>query len=413
MKILLVNKYHYFKGGSETYYFGLAQLLKARGHEVIFFSMQDEHNEACEQEKYFIPNVDFNNEASAVRRIRSGLRLIYSFGAKRRIAKLLDAEKPDVVHISLFHRTLTPSILDAIKARDIPIVFTMHDLNCLCPNHMMLANGEICEDCLDGKYLNCFRKKCIKDSGFKSLLGACEAYLHKMRNVYNLIDLYIAPTFFYKELLEESEITKSPVVHMKNFLPLGTEYGPCGIYGNYFLFFGRLSVEKGILTMLKAYENSGTSMPLYIAGTGEMEEEIKRFVSWHDLGDRVFLLGFKSGGELREIIRNSRCVILAAQWYENGSYSVMEAGAMGKPVIVSDCGGLPERVENGVTGFIVKPFDVDSLSRAIRMMEILPVMVYYEMARAATQKARNEFDPHLYADRLIALYEGLLNRGAV
>ena len=152
MKILLVNKYHYVKGGSETYYFGLADLLTKLGHEVIYFSMADINNKPCEQEKYFVSNVDFNSNISTLQKVKAGFRVLYSFEAKKNISALIEQEHPDIVHINLVHRHITLSIVRAIKKYNIPIVFTIHDLNCVCPNHEMLVNGHVCEKCLHGRY---------------------------------------------------------------------------------------------------------------------------------------------------------------------------------------------------------------------------------------------------------------------
>ena len=150
MKILLVNKYHYVKGGSETYYFGLADLLTKLGHEVIYFAMADENNFPCEQEKFFVSNVDFNGKISKIQKVKAGFRVLYSFEAQKNIATLIEQEKPDVVHINLVHRHITLSIIRTIKKYNIPIVYTVHDLNCVCPNHEMLVNGKVCELCLKG-----------------------------------------------------------------------------------------------------------------------------------------------------------------------------------------------------------------------------------------------------------------------
>ena len=138
MKILLVNKYHYVKGGSETYHFGLAKLLEEHGNEVIYFAMQDEKNYDCAQAKYFSKNVDFNKSMSPFEKLTAGMHALYSFDAKKKIEQLIEAEKPDIVHINLVHRHITLSILNAIQKYNIPVVFTAHDLNCVCPTHTML-----------------------------------------------------------------------------------------------------------------------------------------------------------------------------------------------------------------------------------------------------------------------------------
>lgn len=254
MKILLVNKYFNMHGGSETYFFGLAELLRQAGHEVIFFAMQDEKNLPCEQSAYFVSNVEFNGELTAAQKLKAAFRMVYSFEAKKKISALIEKEKPDIIHINLFHRVLTASIVDAAKKHGIPVVLTMHDLNCVCPNHVMLDHGKICEACLHGNYWNCVKRVCFKDSRAKCLMAAIESDFNKRSGLYRKIDLFITPSECYKNKLEASGLTKSPIVHMKNFLPADTRYAMQGKRGDYVLYYGRLSAEKGILTLVRAME---------------------------------------------------------------------------------------------------------------------------------------------------------------
>lgn len=408
MKILLVNKYHYVKGGSETYHFGLAKLLESHGHEVIYFAMADEKNLPCKQEKYFVSNVDFNGDISKLQKIKAGFRVLYSFEAKKNISNLIEKERPDVVHINLVHRHITLSIVRAIKKYNIPIVFTIHDLNCVCPNHEMLSNGKICELCLNGKYINCIKNKCVKSSGAKSALAALEAFNYKRMGIYDDIDLFITPSEFYKKKLEESGIIHSKIIHMKNFLPIDTVYSCDNPDMGYLLYFGRISEEKGVLTLVKAVEKLKNSAPLYILGTGPVEDEIKSYIEEHNLNGKIKMLGFKSGDELKKYVSQAKCVILPSEWYENGPYAIMEAMSQGKPVIVSYCGGLPEIVEDGKTGFICKPFDSDDLSRCIDKICALSDDEYKVMSKNAVESALKNFNPDSYAQKLTSLYEDLI-----
>ena len=408
MKILLVNKYHYVKGGSETYYFGLANLLTKLGHDVIYFAMADSQNKPCEQEKYFVSNVDFNGNISKLQKVKAGFRVLYSFEAKKNISALIEKEHPDVVHINLVHRHITLSIVRAIKKYNIPIVFTIHDLNCVCPNHEMLVNGNVCEKCLHGKYSNCIKNKCVKGSTAKSTLAAVEAMNYKRMKIYDDIDLYITPSYFYKKKLEESGIIHSEIVHMKNFLPTDTVYSDSNPDKGYLLYFGRISEEKGVLTLVKAVEKLNSDIPLIILGTGPIEEEIKEYISSHHLENRVKMLGFKSGDELKKFVAEAKCIILPSEWYENGPYAIMEAMSQGKPVIVTNYGGLPEIVEDGKTGFICKPFDSDDLKDSIEKVCALSQDEYKAMSSRAVQKAKIEFSPETYAQKLTDYYKKLI-----
>lgn len=410
MKILLVNKYHYVKGGSETYYFGLANLLQAHGHEVIYFAMADEKNRPCEQEKYFVSNVDFNGDISKIQKVKAGFRVLYSFEAKKSISALIEQERPDVVHINLVHRHITLSIVRAIRKYNIPIVFTAHDLNCVCPNHTMLSNGKMCELCLHGKYSNCIKNKCVKCSTAKSALAAIEAINYRRMKIYDDIDLFITPSAFYKKKFEESGIIHSEIVHMKNFLPVDTTYSSDNPDKGYLLYLGRISEEKGVPTLVKAVEKLENEIPLYILGTGPVEDEVKAYIDEKNLGDRIKMLGFKSGDELKKYVAEAKCIILPSECYENGPYAIMEAMSQGKPVIVSNCGGLPEIVKVGKTGFIFKPFDVDDLKSCIEKVCALSNDEYRQMGINAVNMAKADFSPEKYVEKLIDIYEKLIKK---
>ncbi len=407
MKILLVNKFHNVKGGSETYYFGLGEMLKNAGHEVIYFSMKDEKNVPCEQEKYFVENIDFNAPMGKMQLIKASLKMLYSFEAKKKFDKLLTDEKPDIIHLNIFQSQLTGSIVDVAKKHKIPVVYTAHDLKSVCPNYQMMNKGKLCEKCINGNYMNCFQAGCMKNSKLKSLLATIEAYVYKVKKTYKKIDLVITPSAFYKSKIDEAKVFDCPVVHMPNFLPEGTEY-EMSAPGDYILYFGRLSHEKGTMTLLKAYEKANVDKPLYYVGTGPIKEELEAYVNKHNLTDKVKFLGFKSGDELKQIVKNSLCVVLPSEWYENGPYSIMEAMAAGKPVIVANIGGLPEMVDNGANGFIANPFDTESLCECITKVCNLNREQIYAMGKETLVKSEM-FKQEAYFEKLLEYYYQLKN----
>ena len=402
LKILLVNKFHYVKGGSETYYFSLGDLLRKRGHEVIWFSMKDERNVPCDQEKYFVENVDFNASGNPMQLAKASAHLLYSTEAARKFAKLLDEEKPDIIHLNIFQSQLTGSIVEVAHKKHIPIVYTAHDLKSVCPNYLMMHHRQVCEDCLDGHYWHCARNGCMKGSKAKSILASMEAYVYKFRRIYGKIDFVITPSDFYRRKITEAGVFQCPVEYARNFLPEGTVY-QAGGRGEYFLYFGRLSREKGILTLIKAFSRSKVSQKLYIVGSGPEEERIRKLVAKLGQEDRILLLGFKSGDELKEIVANSLCVCLPSEWYENGPYSIMEAQAMGRPVIVSQNGGLPELVEDGRTGYIAQAGDAADLRDKIRKMAVSSMDNAY-----IAEKASGVFSADGYADYVLDVYGKLV-----
>ena len=402
MKVLLVNKFHYLKGGSETYYFSLGDLLEKKGHQVIWFSMKDKRNLPCAQSKYFVNHVDFNASGNPAKTAGAALHLLYSREAGRKFARLLDDEKPDIIHLNIFQSQLTGAVVEEAYKHHVPMVYTAHDLKAVCPNYLMMHHQKICEKCLDGHYWHCFASGCMKSSRSKSLLASMEAYGYKLRKTYQKIDYVITPSLFYKKKLEEASVFRCPIEHVRNFLPARTVYEE-GSRGNYFLYFGRLSGEKGIRTLIEAFSKAHTEENLYIAGSGPEEEQLRLMVKKLGMEDRIRFLGFKTGAELKEIVANALCVCLPSEWYENGPYSILEAQALGRPVIVSDYGGLPELVEDGRTGYITKAGNVSELTEKIREMSHSQMDSAY-----ISHKAAQAYSADLYADYIVGLYEKLV-----
>lgn len=405
MKVLLVNKFHYRKGGSETYYFTLAEALEARGHEVIFFSMEDEKNIPCEQEEYFVSNASVNGGIRS--KLNMLLHMTYSKEAYSKMKKLLQGEQPDLVILNLVHKQITLSIIDAIKEHDpkLPIFWTMHDLIAVCPSYSMRdGSGNICEKCLGGDYSHCVKNRCIKGSWFMSMLSKHEAEYIRRRKWYDQVDLFICPSEFYRKKLTEGKFTKSPIITLRNPLPIGTEFEASGADAGYVLYFGRLSPEKGVRTLIEAAKLCGC--PLVILGTGPQEAELKACAEGFA---NIEFKGFQTGDALKSYVKNSRCVVMPSACYENGPYSAMEAMTMGKPLIVSNRGGLPELVEDGVNGYIYD-WTPEELADAIRNMLGLSEEACRTMGRKSQEKAQKLFDPAVYVDRIEMCYKEVRTR---
>ncbi|MBQ8647854.1 MAG: glycosyltransferase family 4 protein [Oscillospiraceae bacterium] len=412
MKILLVNKFHYRKGGSETYYFALADALRRAGHEVIFFAMESEKNLPCEQADYFVSGVDYNGPQSVADKIKNGVKLLYSTEAKKKFAALLASEKPDVVHLNLVHRQITLSVVDACKEAGVPVVFTQHDLICVCPNYLCLSEEGVCEDCLSGSFVPCVKKRCVKGSRAKSLLGAAEAVLYRKRGTYHKIDCYITPSKFHSEMLKKGNFTSSEIRHIPNFLPYGTQFEKkAPVEGAGLLFLGRLSKEKGLETLLRAMALAADAT-LKIAGDGPQRTELEKLAEALGLSERVEFLGFLTGNALTEQLERCKAVVLPSECYENAPYSVMEAMASGKPVLGSRIGGVPELVQDGKTGFLFRPGDAEDQARAIRALCALDEAAYGEMCSNAVRFAAAELTEESHLAKLIPVYEKLIKKNA-
>lgn len=402
MRILLVNKFFYRKGGAETYFFALAEGLQALGHEVAFFSMQHPENEPSYWSKYFVSEKDYNGKIPAFRKVKEAGSLIYSFEARAKFDALLREFKPDIIHLNNVHRQLTLSILDApyLKEHHVPVVYTAHDYILLCPAYTMVnGRGEVCDACLDKHFMHATKNVCVKGSRAKSALATMEAEFLKLHHSYDKIDLIIAPSQFMKSKLDEGGFA-SKTITMQNFLTdsqmaMGTRVANTHKFEDaqagarpYFLFFGRLSKEKGILTLVKAFlqaaglgkgagSETGTgaghnevlpdTWDLHIVGDGPEREAIEQLIAsaGPQAVSRIHLLGYKNGEDLQREVGNARFSVLSSEWRENMPYSGLESLAAQTPIIGADIGGIPELVEEGKTGFIFKTGNMDDLSRSL------------------------------------------------
>lgn len=405
MKILLVNKFHYLKGGSEKYYFDLAKLLQEHGHEVAFFSMQDEKNIKTGCKEYFVENSDMNSK-----NIFKALDVIYSRKNKKAMEKALDDFKPDIVHLNNFQRQLSASIIKPIKKRNIPIVFTAHDLQAICPAIVMLdSKRQICEKCLNGKYLNCVKNRCVKNSGLKSILGTVEAKYYKLKKIYiNKIDKIITPSEFYKLKLIQDGIPENNIEAIHNFIDMDN-YNVEVEDDGYAFYFGRLIKEKGIFTLLEAFKGL-KDKKLLIAGDGPDLEKIKEYLNKNNMQENIKLLGYIDSDKVKEYVRKSRFIVVPSIWYENCPYSVLETLAIGKPIIGSNLGGIPELVKNNESGLIYtynKPKELQEKMRVLFENKELAD----ELGKNAKQIAKKEYSKESYYNKIINIYEGAVKNG--
>ncbi len=401
MKILLVNKFHYLKGGSEKYYFELGRMLKSKGHEVAYFSMDDEKNVKTYDKEYFVSKIDLNNGSKL-----QALAVIYSKKNEEKMIEALDDFKPDIVHLNNFQRQLSSSIIKPIKERNIPIVFTAHDVQAICPAITMLDNDlNICELCTNGKYLNCVRKKCIKNSKMKSLLGAVEGYYYRNKKIYkDKIDCIITPSEFYREKFIKDGINKNKIVTIHNSIDVA-KYNVKTFDEGYALYFGRLSKEKGILNLMKAFSRQKKGK-LYIAGEGPERENIARFIEENKLQSKIKLLGFLNEEQIKEQISKCKFVVIPSIWYENCPYSILETLAVGKPIIGSNMGGVPELVNDGENGYIYKFDDINELSEKMNILFTNDELVT-NFSKKSKQLATSLYNKEEYYKKLITIYNDI------
>lgn len=404
MKVLMVNKFFYIKGGSETYYFALRRLLERHGHQVVDFSMEDARNFDSPTSRFFVAHTDYANAGSPAGKLRAAANIIYSLEAKHEFEALVQEEKPDLVHLHLFQHQISPSILQVIKKYNLPAVYTAHDLKMVCLNYKMMHHGRICEDCRGGSLLPCLKNRCVKDSLAKSAVNVCEGALHRLLRSYDAIDAIITPSAFYKQKFEAFGVAGERITHIPNFLSAETpEVKKQKDFGRYFLYLGRLSEEKGVMTLISAV--SSTDLRLLVAGTGPMQEEIAQRLAQNP-SPNITLLGFKRGQELADLVAGARAVVLPSEWYENGPYSAIEALQLGRPLVCADIGGLPELICGN--GFLFPAGDAGALRQRLLDMDCMDDTAYAAMERASRALFDAVYTEKPHYNALMRVYDAAL-----
>lgn len=358
MKILMVNKFLFPKGGSETYIFKLGAQLQKLGHEVQYFGMEHDGRCVSNHAEQYTKDMDFHT-TSTFTKLTYPLKTVYSTEAKKKMLTVLNDFQPDIVHLNNFNYQLTPSIIYAVKSyekktgKHVKIVYTAHDYQLICPNHMLFTpQGEICEKCTGGRYFSCIGGSCIHSSKAKSIIGTAEASLYKALKTYRYIDCVICPSEFMKTKLDSNPQLNGKTVTLHNFIDK-VEKSETEKEG-YVLYFGRYDREKGIEALIQADD-----IPFVFAGKGELEDKINSC-------SHIKNVGFKSGKELEMLIKKAACSVYPSIWYENCPFSVMESIMYGTPVVGADIGGIPELISDGETGFLFESGNVKELSEAVK-----------------------------------------------
>ena len=402
MKILMVNKFLYPRGGCETYMLQLAEKLKAKGHEVEYFGMYDEKNTVGNSLGIYTTNMDFHSKGVA--RFLYPFKIIYSTEARRKLGKVLDDFKPDVVHMNNINFQLTPSVIYAVKKRNIPLVQTVHDYQMICPNHLLYSFGEVkpCERCIGGSKFNCVKHSCIHGSKVKSLIGAIEAKLYAILKTYQKVDLYICPSYFLeKKLLAASELYRGKTLTIHNFIekkPLPEKVTP---EKPYVAFAARLSKEKGVTLLCEAAK----LLPDYsflVAGSGPDGECLK------DVSN-ITMKGFLTGDELISLMANAKVMLLPSVWYENCPLSILETHSFGVPVITMNSGGMAELVEDGKTGALINEPTPEAVAAAIR--RCFEDEEYYSVLQKNCETMRDKIiGVSEYSDIVLSQYQNLIDQ---
>jgi len=400
--LLAINNYYYYRGGAETVFLEHNRMFVDAGWQVVPFAMSHPKNLPSEWSSYFIDEIEMGGDYSLMQKLVRVPRVIYSRQARRNLGKLLDAVRPDICHGHNIYHHISPSIFSLLQSRSIPTVLTLHDLKIACPSYNMLASDGICERCKGGHLYNVAVHRCIKGSLALSGIIMMESILHRLLGSYrDCVSRFVVPSRFYIDKFVEWGWPRETFRYVPNFVD-ADRYDPCYASGEEFLYFGRVSREKGVATLIRAAAKSGVA--LAIVGTGPQLEELTALAQ--SLKAKVRFLGYLTGDALHQAVRAARAVVLPSEWYENAPMTILEAYALGKPVLGARIGGIPEMIKPGHTGLTCASGDVDSLAEALTALSSNSATLE-AMGHEARLYVEENFSAARYFERISGIYREL------
>lgn len=404
--VCFLNNHLCLRGGSERVMFEEAAMLRGRGHEVSFFGCRGPSDLEQEHAALYPPRVAIE-QLRGFGKWRHALRVVYNPAMGRAFRRFLDVARPGILHAHNIYGGLTTAVLDVAREAGLPVVLTVHDYKLVCPSYLALDHGRVCSACAGGRFYRCLLKRCHKSSLAASALYTAEAYLVAWGKKYAPIRRFICVSRFARQTLLDNGYAPDRLAYLPNSVETAGVVASPG-EGAHALYAGRLSIEKGARTLLRAMK--GLDIPLRVVGDGPLRGELEAESARLGLRGRVTFAGYQSGEALAREFREAAFLVIPSEWYENAPMSVLEAFAHGKPVIGADIGGIPEMVEPGQTGLLFPPGDADALRERMDTLG-RDRNRREEMGRAARRRAEEEFSPERHAEELLGVYEDCLRRG--
>lgn len=404
MKILIVDSLFSPLGGGQKIAYDTYCVLKRNGHEVFYWAMEKSPYfiENYELSKYFTPYY-----SGAIDYIKNPIKYYFNYKALGDLQKLVDNIKPDLIHFQSFWGLTSAIFLVKTTGKKI---LTIHDARCCPAVTLMCKNKYFCDKqyCRNGNFLPCILNCCVNNSYEASIRRSLAGFIDK--NNFKKIDKFLTPSDALRKIMVRANvgISEAKITTINNFLNK-SELSIIPNYTNkgYFLYIGRLSQEKSVITLLQAMNELPRDIKLHIVGTGPEEENLKKYADENELRNVEFR-GFKTGSEIQEEYQNCIASILPCNWFEIFGMTNIESFVNGKPVIASNIGGIPEIVEHNVNGLLFEPANVEQLRECILKYWNSPNLAV-EHGKNGYQKVLTHYTEDIYYDKLIKLYEETIN----
>ncbi|MDR2496145.1 MAG: glycosyltransferase [Tannerellaceae bacterium] len=386
MRVLLVNKFYYPRGGDCNVTLATERLLKAKGHEAAVFGMRHPQNLPSAWESYFPSEVSFSAGIGA--KIRATKRLFAPREVADAFGRIIDDFGPDVVHLHNIHSYLSPVVARTAGRKGVRVVWTMHDYKLICPAYTCLRSGRPCELCFRSK-LPVLKHRCMKNSLAASITAWMEAMYWNRRKLEGLTDCFISPSSFLKDKMTAAGFNPERIAVLPNFTEV---HAPaCAPKEDYYCYVGRLSAEKGIDMLLRVA--SRLPYRLKIIGSGNAAGDLRRYPP------QVEFVGQMSHEELLPLMQRARFCVTPSIWYENNPLSIIESLCLGTPVIGARIGGIPELISEGINGSLFEAGNETELAGKIES-HFLSNLDYSAIAADAVER----YSAETYYQKLIKIY---------
>lgn len=381
MKILLANKFYYRRGGDCIVTMGLKDLLKSHGHEVAIFAMDFQKNVDSPWKKYWPSNMS---------KMKAFTRPFGDDEVRQKFTQLLDDFRPDVVHLHNVHTQLSPVIAEIAHERGIKVFWTLHDTKLVCPCYTCMRDGTWCEECFTDK-MAVIKHKCMPGSIPGAVIGYLEQRKWNAERLQACTTKFLPPSQFMADTCIRGGYDASKFEVLCNFIDVGKVANPSFEKGDYYCYLGRVTEVKGIRTLCEAAKQ--LPYKLKVIGGGDILDELN--ASFPD----IEFLGQKNWNEFRPVLEGAKFMVLPSEWSENNPLTVIEAQSLGTPVLGAHIGGIPELIEDCVSGMTFESGNVADLKDKIQKMW-KAAFNYESLAKNAVARYSSE----AYYEKLMKIY---------
>jgi glycosyltransferase involved in cell wall biosynthesis len=414
LKIIIVNYRYFISGGPERYLFNIQSILEENGHEVIPFSIKSKRNTASQYENYFLDPIGDDEiyfkeyRKSNIKTVLKSLtRAFYSFEAERKLKALIKAVNPDLIYV-LYYTKISTSIFNAAAKSKIPVVNRISDFGQICANGLFFRpeQKDICSRCLTGSKLNAIRYKCVHGSYLYSAIKVASLKFQEISEVRKKIQAFVIPSNFTLEQFKLSGVPETKLVHIPTFFNYQSVDTNIQIsYEPFALYIGRIEPEKGLLTLVKAFENTTFNLKIIGFSNTGFEDVLKEYLK--DKNHNIEFLGRKEFDQIQLYLSKCSFTIVPSEWYDNFPNTILESFAFKKCTIATDIGSLKEIVIDNETGLLFRIKDMENLKSKIEFL-FANETICRKMGENAFDKLEKEYSAELHYKKLIKLFEKIV-----